>query len=137
MAFVSVLDNDTPTAGLDGETLLVRSIAAQASNGFCSISLDAREVVYEPDPGFTGLDSCVYEACDSILACDTAMLTIIVTSQTTEAIASPDSPMPPPQTSPSACEDITTKKDCTKSTNNCIWDTTVEGGGPMCVSSEA
>ena len=34
------------------------------------------------------------------------------------------------------CEDITTKKDCIKSTNSCIWETTVEGG-PMCVLSEA
>ena len=86
--FVSVLDNDTPTVG---ETLFVRSIAAQASNGDCSISLDTQEVVYEPDPGFTGLDSCVYEACDGVSACDTATLTIIVTSQTTDAIASPNS----------------------------------------------
>lgn len=43
---------------------------------------------------------------------------------------------PLPQTSPSACEDITIKKNCTKSTNNCIWDNTVEGG-PKCLPSEA
>lgn len=65
---VSVLDNDTPTAG---KTLKVNSITTQASNGSCSISLDL-QVVYEPNPGFIGFDTCVYEACDSIPACDTA-----------------------------------------------------------------
>ena len=114
MIFVSVLENDTPTAG---ETLDVKSIISDASNGTCSIGFDLQEVVYEPYPGIVGVDTCVYEACDSVSACDTATLTVIVTSQTTEA-----------------CGDITTKKDCTKSTSNCFWDTTVEGG-PGCLSS--
>jgi len=73
--FVSVLDNDTPAAG---QTLSINSITTQASNGICSIGLDLDEVIYEPNPGFTGFDSCVYEACDSALACDTATLTVIV-----------------------------------------------------------
>ena len=73
--FVSVLDNDTPSAG---ETLEVNNITTQASNGTCSIGLDFDEVIYEPNPGFTGFDTCVYEACDSVPACDTAMLTIVV-----------------------------------------------------------
>ena len=134
LAFVSVLDNDIPTVG---DTLYVKSIATQASRGFCSISLDSREVVYEPDPGFTGFDTCVYEACDSVSACDTATLTIIVTSQTTD-VASPDSANTVIDTSQTteACDDIMTKKNCTKSNNNCIWDTSAEGG-PECVSSEA
>ena len=34
---------------------------------------------YEPNPGFTGFDTCVYEACDSVSSCDTATLTVIVT----------------------------------------------------------
>ena len=116
--FVSVLDNDTPVAG---ETLEVTTIITQAWNGECSISLDLYEVVYVSNLGFSGVDTCVYEACDSVWACDTATLTltVVVTSQMTEA-----------------CEDIMTRKDCTKSTNNCIWDTTVEGG-PVCVSSES
>lgn len=114
--FVSVLDNDTPSAG---ETLdQVNRIVTQASNGECSISIDLYEVAYFPNPGFTGLDTCVYEACDSASSCDTATLTVIVTSQTTDT-----------------CENIMTKKDCTKSTS-CIWDTTVEGE-PECISSEA
>jgi len=72
---VSVLDNDTPTAG---KTLKVNSILTQASNGSCSVSIDLQKVVYIPNPGFTGFDTCVYEACDSIPACDTATLTVIV-----------------------------------------------------------
>ena len=74
--FVSVLDNDTPTTG---KTLEVESITSQASNGNCSISPDSREVIYIPNPGFTGFDSCVYEICDSVPACDTAILTVVVT----------------------------------------------------------
>jgi len=75
MIFVSVLDNDTPTAG---QTLSINSITSQALNGDCSISIDLLEVVYFPNPGFTGFDTCVYEACDSVPACDTATLTVIV-----------------------------------------------------------
>ena len=75
MVFVPVLDNDTPALE---QTLKVNSIATQASNGSCSISVDLQEVVYEPNPGFTGFDSCVYEACDSVPSCDTATLTVIV-----------------------------------------------------------
>jgi len=77
LAFISVLDNDTPAAG---QTLQVVSIVTQATNGDCSISLDILEVVYLPNDGFTGTDSCVYEACDrsSPPACDTATVTITV-----------------------------------------------------------
>ena len=76
-AFVSVLDNDTPAAG---KTLEVNRIVTQASNGTCSIGLDLDKVIYEPNPKFTGFDSCVYESCDSnsVPSCGTATLTVIV-----------------------------------------------------------
>ena len=74
--FVSVLENDTPAPGQD---LKVQSIMSYASNGGCSPSLDLLEVVYLPNVGFVGTDSCVYEACDLVPKCDTATLTIEVT----------------------------------------------------------
>jgi len=75
LAFVSVLVNDSPATG---QSLNVKSIVTQASNGDCSISLDLTEVVYVPNDGFTGSDSCVYEACDAVPVCDTATLSITV-----------------------------------------------------------
>ena len=75
LAFVAVLANDTPAAG---QTLTVKSITSPASNGDCSIGLDLLEVVYAPTDGFTGTDSCVYEACDLVPQCDTATVTFTV-----------------------------------------------------------
>ncbi|EED96418.1 predicted protein [Thalassiosira pseudonana CCMP1335] len=75
-AFISVLDNDTP--GNPNDSLFVKAITSGASNGICAISLSIDEVVYTPNNGFTGSDSCEYEACDSIPLCDTAKVTITV-----------------------------------------------------------
>ena len=85
LAFVAVLANDTPAAG---QTLTVKSITSPASNGDCSIGLDLLEVVYAPTDGFTGTDSCVYEACDLVPQCDTATVTFTV-----------EPPTPPPTVS--------------------------------------
>jgi len=74
LAFVAVLGNDTPA---QGQTLTVKSVTA-ASNGDCSIGLDLLEVVYSPNGGFTGTDSCDYEACDAQPECDTATITFTV-----------------------------------------------------------
>ena len=74
-AFIPVLENDTPAPGKE---LAVRAITSNASNGSCNISLDLLEVVYVPNEGFVGADSCVYEACDSVPECDTETLTIEV-----------------------------------------------------------
>ena len=76
ITFVSVLLNDVPAAG---ETLTIRSITTPASNGDCTIGLDLTQIGYQPNDGFTGTDSCVYEACDTVPDCDTAELTITVT----------------------------------------------------------
>ncbi|KAL7465462.1 hypothetical protein ACHAXS_005776 [Conticribra weissflogii] len=75
-AFISVLDNDIPADPAD--PLIVKSIIQDASNGLCAISLDIREVVYTPNSGFIGADTCVYEACDSVPLCDTATVFITV-----------------------------------------------------------
>jgi len=74
IAFFSVLDNDTPAPG---ESLFVQSVV-DGSNGFCTIGLDLLQVTFIPNLGFDGTDSCVYEACDSVGACDTATLTVVV-----------------------------------------------------------
>lgn len=74
-AFITVLNNDVPATG---ESLVVQSITTQATNGFCSVSLDLVEVVYTPDDGFTGTDTCVYEACDTQTVCDDATVTVTV-----------------------------------------------------------
>ena len=77
VASVAVLGNDTPRAG-HAITFSVKSITSPASNGDCSIGLDLLEVVYAPTDGFTGTDSCVYEACDLVPQCDTATVTFTV-----------------------------------------------------------
>ena len=75
--FISVLDNDVPAAG---EDLGVQSIVTNGSNGDCTISLDLTQVVYTPNVGFVGDDSCVYEACDRVPECATATLRVEVTA---------------------------------------------------------
>lgn len=81
MAFViPVLDNDKPA---DGQTLSVAQITTQARNGQCIIYFDSMNVLcvsYTPDG--PGLDSCVYEACDTCIVpnCVTATLSIDVTA---------------------------------------------------------
>jgi len=74
LAFVAVLGNDTPAPG---ETLTVKSVTA-ASNGDCSIGLDLLEVVYSPNDGFIGIDSCDYAACDSQSRCVIGRVTFTV-----------------------------------------------------------
>ena len=80
LAFVAVLANDSPAAG---QTLTVKSITSPASNGTCFIgppnpNPNLFEVNYDPNDGFTGTDSCVYEACDLVPQCDTATVTFTV-----------------------------------------------------------
>ena len=75
IAFISVLENDTP-----GQFLSVKN-AEGGSNGSCDISIDLTQVVYQPNAGFVGMDSCEYEACDDQTPpnCLTATVTINVT----------------------------------------------------------
>jgi len=75
VSFIDVLVNDTSSTD---QTLTVKSITSNASNGDCSIGLDLLTVVYVPNEGFTGTDSCEYEACDLVPNCVTATVTITV-----------------------------------------------------------
>jgi len=69
--FIAVLGNDVPAG-----QLYVSSITRQATNGFCSVSLDLVDVLYSPYSGFIGTDTCVYEACDTQGLCDHATVTV-------------------------------------------------------------
>jgi len=69
-----VLENDTPAPG---ERLFLKSVE-NGSNGLCIIGSDLLQVIFIPDIGLDGTDTCVYEACDSVGACDTATLTVTV-----------------------------------------------------------
>lgn len=74
--FIPVLENDS------GSGLSVTQLISQATFGFCGISLDLTEVVYQPTSDFVdGVDSCDYEVCENGgINCATATVTIIVTA---------------------------------------------------------
>ena len=99
-----VLDNDTSAPD---ETLVLRSIIVTPENGRCVIIRSRagerislrNKVTYVPNSGFTGIDSCVYEACDlqSQSRCDTATITFTVG---TPMPPTPPTPTPPTPTLP-------------------------------------
>jgi len=91
IAFVEVLGNDTPA---QGQTLTVKSVTA-ASNGDCSIGLDLLEVVYSPNGGFTGTDTCDYEVCDNQPECATATITFTVSGSLANSVDGLDLPVLP------------------------------------------
>ena len=71
---VDVLDNDTHPQDLPLE---VTDISTQPENGSCEVLED--QVMYSPNPGYIGLDSCEYVACvEGSEACDSAELVIDV-----------------------------------------------------------
>jgi hypothetical protein len=73
---VSVLDNDAD-ADTD-DTLKVTAITSGPSNGTVIINSKETFVTYTPDLDFNGLDSFVYQVCDSSSVCDTATVSITV-----------------------------------------------------------
>ena len=88
--FIPVLENDS------GSGLSVTQLISQATFGFCGISLDLTEVVYQPTSDFVdGVDSCDYEVCENGgINCATATVTIIVTSDSATG-GGGDPTMPP------------------------------------------
>lgn len=74
--FIPVLENDS------GTSLSVTQLISQATFGFCGISLDLTEVVYQSTSDFVdGVDSCDYEVCENGgINCAIATVTIIVSS---------------------------------------------------------
>lgn len=82
-AVISVLDNDSAP---DGYELYIDSLTYGANNGICSISDDNTTVIYSPNDGYIGQDSCVYNSCAADGLCDMAIVLVTV-----EPIASSDS----------------------------------------------
>ena len=71
-----VLVNDfDPEASLD---LTSVTVISGPGNGGTSVNPVTGEVTYTPDPGYTGIDTYVYEVCDTPGLCDTATVTITV-----------------------------------------------------------
>lgn len=74
---IQVLANDQDVDGnLDSSTLKVIN---GPGNGSTSLNLAAGTISYTPLANFNGADSFVYQVCDTLLACDTATVTVNVT----------------------------------------------------------
>ena len=69
-----LLANDTDP---DGDPLTITSVTDSA-NGTVVLDVSGN-VVYTPDPDFSGTDTFTYQVCDPGLACDTATVTVTVT----------------------------------------------------------
>lgn len=69
---IDVLDNDTDP---EGDALVVGGLVEPPNHG--SIAVEDG-VIYSPDPGFEGVDTFAYEACDVWGACASARVTVTV-----------------------------------------------------------
>lgn len=85
---ISVLINDI--SSVPGMELTVTKLLYNGANGKCSISETSTEVVYLPDIGYFGMDTCVYETCDTEDRCDTATISIVVIASDIVPIAYDD-----------------------------------------------
>lgn len=108
---IPVLINDVPS--VPGIELTVTKLLYDGANGKCIISEIDTAVVYLPDSGYFGMDTCVYETCDSEERCDTATISIVVTASDIVPIAYDDY--------------VTTDKDTPVSITPLVNDTAVPG----------
>lgn len=69
---IDVLDND---ADPEGDALVIGGLVEPPEHGSVTVE---DGVVYGPDPGFVGVDTFVYEACDVDGACASARVTVTV-----------------------------------------------------------
>ncbi len=74
------LENDDAVPGYE---LKVTKITENGSTGTCVVE-STTVVMYIPDVDFVGQDTCVYEACDERMKCDTATITIIIQGEKSE-----------------------------------------------------
>ena len=95
---VFALENDIQ---VDGHDLAITQIVENALSGDCVIVNQGSVVMYIPEPDFTGVDSCVYEACDDRGVCDTATITVTVDGSPCGDKATPE-PTPNPTPKPTA-----------------------------------
>jgi gliding motility-associated-like protein len=82
---ISVLPNDT--FGGDGPSTGTITVTEQPSNGNATVNDNGTpndptddQIVYTPNPNFTGTDSLIYQICDSNGDCDTALVVITIDS---------------------------------------------------------
>ena len=108
---ISVLINDI--SSVPGMELTVTKLLYNGANGKCSISETSTEVVYLPDSGYFGMDTCVYETCDVEDRCDTATISIVVIASDIVPIAYDDY--------------VTTNKDTPVTITPLVNDTAVPG----------
>lgn len=78
---IEVLLNDTDP---DNDPLQV-SNPTDPANGSVVVNAD-NTVTYTPDPGFTGVDTFTYTACDPLGFCDTAIVSVTVSADTPQAM---------------------------------------------------
>lgn len=77
---ISVLNNDKYVNPADGSQILPTLSTENgktAKNGTVEV-LPSGQIKYTPNPGFSGVDSFVYEICDATNKCDTAIVTVNV-----------------------------------------------------------
>jgi hypothetical protein len=77
---INPLVNDEEVSGYE---LKVTKITVDGSSGTCVVESDT-VVMYIPDTDFVGVDTCVYEACDERMKCDTATIMITVEGEKSE-----------------------------------------------------
>ncbi|SFO78012.1 VCBS repeat-containing protein, partial [Chitinophaga sp. YR627] len=82
----NVLDNDTDP---DGDPLTA-SLTSTTTNGTLLFNANGT-FTYTPNPGYNGPDQAVYRVCDPAGACDTALLSFIVTPVNDAPVAVDDS----------------------------------------------
>ena len=76
-AEIPVLANDSDPEG--NALSLTLTPVTPPSNGVVTLLPDGN-VTYTPNPGFSGVDTFVYEVCDALGACDTAQVTVTVST---------------------------------------------------------
>ena len=91
-AIINVVSNDTDVNGnLDPASVTVIS---NPSNG-TAVRSDPGRVTYTPNSGFSGTDAFTYRVCDTLNACDTAVVNITITAANSPPQANNDSATTP------------------------------------------
>lgn len=74
---IDILANDSdPDGNLDPSTVFI--LDSPDHGAVTDINITTGEVTYEPDTGFTGVDTFEYQVCDTDGLCDSALVTVYV-----------------------------------------------------------
>lgn len=94
-AIINLVSNDTDVNGnLDPASVTVIS---NPSNG-TAVRSDPGRVTYTPNSGYSGTDAFTYRVCDTLNACDTAVVNITITAVNSPPQANDDSATTPQDT---------------------------------------